>query len=103
MKTEALIEDIKHGGESASKRLDKIDPKLKRKFDSAIMKLQEVIADVMVVYPDANYYVQEDEVIIMLGDSHTALLGTNNLGRANFSLNAYSSSQLTGRIGGGGW
>ncbi|MDC5278565.1 hypothetical protein OHW85_23815 [Acinetobacter baumannii] len=96
----AFLED--NPDKTAQKLLKQLDPKLIKKFDKAIQALQDVILDIQDTYPDANYYVQEDSVLLMLGNSHE--YKTSGDVTSNRNLEAHNDkNKLVGLIDGGAW
>ena len=101
MNTSELIEFLALGQKDASDLLDEIDPKIKRQFKKACKDLANIVDKVRLTYPDTNIYVQEDQPLLLLGESHT-----NHIGRQptpNREIEACSDSSLSGKIGGGAW
>ena len=104
MKTKELIQFFESGDiRESSDLVDEIDPKLLPKFQRAVKSLAAVITEVRKTYPDAQYYVEEDTVHLMLGLSHGDGEVEQRRSRGNFKLIATSSGELIGKIGGGGW
>lgn len=99
MDTSELLETINNGDASAPDLLDALDPKLKAKFLRAMGSLAKIINEVKEVYPDAHYYVDDDNVQLLLGKSHS-----DDGGSAYPELMACDDNgKLHGRISGGGW
>lgn len=79
--------------------LDAVDPKIKKRFEKACTELSKVVSDMRKEFPDANIYVNDDQVVLMLGNTHNILAD----GNSNRELEALTSHVLMGKIDGGGW
>ena len=104
MNTQELCDAVLNNGFNATAELYDSDPAAAIGFINATRKLRKIIQDVRETYPDAQYYLNDDQFHLMLGDSHTHTrdFGVAN-GEANRTLVAVTSLELIGLIGGGGW
>lgn len=88
----------------APQLLSEIDPNLSKRFQRALNGLDKLINEIREHYPDACYYVNDDQVNLMLGRSHTNIYCGDSLKSIpNRHLVADCSSKLIGKIGGDGW
>lgn len=102
MNTEELVAFLDNTNKSAEDLLKDLNPNHKRRFLRLMSSLQDLILDVQETYPEANYYVQEDSVLLMLGDSHSNRTGLKQT--TNRQLVAISDrNRLAGLIDGGAW
>lgn len=79
--------------------LDAVDPKFKKRFEKACSDLSKVVSDMRKEFPDANIYVNDDQVVLMLGHTHDKSKDIIS----NRELEALTSHKLLGKIDGGGW
>ena len=104
MNTQELCDAVLNNGFNATAELYDSDPAAAIAFIDATRKLRKIMQHVRETYPDAQYYLNDDQFHLMLGDSHTHTrdFGVAN-GEANRTLVAVTSLELVGLIGGGGW
>lgn len=57
-------------GYSAKELLLERFPDAEAEFNTSIRRLNELIARIKTYFPDANLYLQEDSMCLMLGSSH---------------------------------
>jgi hypothetical protein len=50
---------------------DEITPGQIKRFRNAIKALNKLMAEIKEKYPDANYYLQEDSMHLMIGKTHS--------------------------------
>lgn len=103
MNTELLINHIANSDQNANDLLNELNPKLEKRFIKACKELAKIVDEIREVYPDANIYVQEDQPLLLLGDSHTESTYIDNGGRSLKQMVAVASPDLYGKIDGGGW
>ena len=104
MNTQELCDAVLNNGFNATAELYDSDPAAAIGFINATRKLRKIIQDVRETYPDAQYYLNDDQFHLMLGESHTnKRLDDAVQAEANHSLVAVTSLELIGLIGGGGW
>ncbi|MOA47443.1 hypothetical protein D3C78_1700810 [compost metagenome] len=94
MNTNELLEFINSGDTSAEDLLDGLNPKLKKKLKKIRSDLNEVITEVRSSYPDANYYVSDRSIHLMLGDSHDGIADNADLSALSLDVE---------HLDGGGW
>lgn len=75
-----------------------LTPAQKRKFIKLVKGLNDLLAEVRKDIPEANYYLQEDELHLMSGPSHDNR-GFKDIARPDRSL----LSETLFYSGGGGW
>lgn len=93
---------IKHAGDTAPELLDMMNPDFKKRFDRAVNSLSKLLDEIRVQYSDANIYLDDDYVHLMLGHSHTKFKNSQNID-ANRDLVAHTNHSMICKIGGGGW
>lgn len=104
MNTQELCDAVLNNGFNATAELYDSDPAAAIGFINATRKLRKIIQDVRETYPDAQYYLNDDQFHLMLGESHTNKRFDDAVqAEANHSLVAVTSLELIGLIGGGGW
>lgn len=96
---EEVLNIIAEGEMDANDLLNSIDPNFEKRFKRLSKSLEKLLDDVRETFPDANYYVEEDEVLLLLGDSHS----DDYRNKSQKQLVASSSDALRGQISGGGW
>lgn len=97
MNTQELCEAVLNNGFNATAELYDSDPAAAIGFINATRKLRKIIQD-------AQYYLNDDQFHLMLGDSHTNKRFDDAVqAEANHSLVTVTSLELIGLIGGGGW
>jgi hypothetical protein len=99
MNTIELKDYLKNNKDDAFQLLMDIDPNLHKELDKALKKIRNIVLKVREKYPEANIYLDEDNLHLMLGDSHNV----NSSHKSNQELVAYSDSNLIGIINAGGW
>lgn len=103
MNTEELIQHLDENEDvSAEDLLNQLNPKLKSRFNRAITSLRKVVEEIREEYPDAQIYVDNDNVNLMLGETHTSV-DADRIASPNDQLSAVHNTTLNGIIGGGGW
>jgi hypothetical protein len=102
MKTQALKEFLSESDKTAEDLLNEVNPKLKAKFQRALKSLDSIIDELREFYPDASYYVDDDEVNLMLGHSHITFWSSTRKNR-ELVADCARKGLLVGKIGGGGW
>ncbi|WP_202741505.1 hypothetical protein [Acinetobacter sp. 'aerobic (ED)'] len=96
---EDVLSIIAEGEMDANDLLNSIDPKFARRFKRLNTDLSKLMDEVRRTFPDANYYVEDDQMLLLLGDSHA-----DGYGQASQQqLVAVDSEALRGQISGGGW
>ena len=101
MKTAQLKTFMMEHSLEADDVLKKAHPTAAHDFETAVLRLRGIILLVRKTYPDAQYYVNDDQLCLMLGESHTMMPDLK--ADANPELVAAMSIDLIGLIGGGGW
>lgn len=102
MNTEELLHHLATENDDALELLKDVNVNIPKRFNKIVKSLSALIEEVRVMYPDANYYVNDDQVCLMLGHSHSEKPGEFQP-HSNTGLMAVTSLDLIGRIGGGGW
>lgn len=103
MNTEQLIEYLALGEKDANDLLNELNPKLKSRFQRALTTLEKIVDEVREVYPDANYYVNDDQVTLVLGHAHSSRSGVQPTSNLELVADCARNGKLIGKIGGGGW
>jgi hypothetical protein len=75
---------------------DSLDAKRAKRFRALVRDLNALLADVRRDWPEANYYLQEDNLHILSGPSHE---GWDDRPQEHRSL----ADETLARSGGGGW
>lgn len=104
MNTQEVSDYVKNIKIPAPQLLSEIDPNLSKRFHRAMNGLDKLINEIREHYPDACYYLNDDQFNLMLGHSHTTkTICGDAKGDPNRHLVADCSIKLIGKIGGGGW
>lgn len=98
MDTQELLEHIRSGGSKADELLYDLDPEIIKDVEKALKLLRKSMIKIKNVYQDASYYVEEDNFLIVLGNTHDG-----HRSKSQQEVIAYESSELKCLISGGGW
>lgn len=99
--TEYDVDNAVERGSTAEALLNEHFPTAARDFKKHITALNKLLTQVRRVFPDANYYLEEDNMHLMLGASHEECRNENPM--ESRRQHRSTGSVTLSHSGGGGW